>query len=291
MKNFDFLLRTRVPFLGIENDYDEADFFFFGVPYDLTSSFRNGAAQGPEALRKFSANIEANSYRRKIDVSTAKVHDGGDVIYVYELERMLKRVHEVVSNASADDKVTVMIGGEHTFTLPAVEALKEKASCLVVFDAHFDLRDEYLGSKLNHATYLRRLVEANQNLRVVVVGVRGYDLSELKFAEDNGVTYVSTSELDDLSRVLRVLTEAVDDGRPYISLDIDVIDPAYAPGVGNPEPEGATPTQIIDLINFLGTYNPVGFDLMELNPLFDNGVTASLAARIVFEFMAAVRER
>ncbi|MCS7110409.1 MAG: agmatinase [Candidatus Caldarchaeum sp.] len=290
MNQYEFLLRSRTPFLGIETSFQDAKFFVFGVPYDLSSSFRRGASAGPEAVRKFSANIEANSYRTKADLSAAKIFDGGDVVYDVKLPKMLARVNRVVAEIDADGKIPIMIGGEHTFTYAAVKALKKKASSLIVFDAHFDLRDDYAGLKMNHASYLRRLVEKNPPLPVAVVGVRGYDFSEEAYARERKISYVKACELDDVSRVLRVLSETVAGGRPYISVDIDVFDPAFAPGVGNPEPEGAHPSQIIDLVKFLGKYHPVGFDLMEVNPAFDTGSTAALAARMIFEFMASVEE-
>lgn len=237
-----------------------------------------------------SANIEANSYRRKVDVSTAKVFDGGDVVFEIRLSKMLEKVYRIVDQISGRQKIPIMIGGEHTFTYSAVKALKNKVSSLIVFDAHFDLRDDYFGLKMNHATYLRRLVEKMPSLSVAVIGVRGYDLSEEKFAENRKILYLKAAELDDFSRVLRIISETIDGGRPYVSVDIDVFDPAYAPGVGNPEPEGASPSQIIDLVNFIGSFNPVGFDLMEVNPLFDTGSTAALAARVIFEFVASFEE-
>ncbi|MDW8062539.1 MAG: agmatinase [Candidatus Caldarchaeum sp.] len=285
------MLKSRTPFLGSETSLQDAKFFVFGVPYDLSSSFRRGASAGPEAVRKFSANIEANSYRTKADLSAAKVFDGGDIVYDVKLSKMLARVYRVVAKIDADGKIPIMIGGEHTFTYAALKALKKRASSLIVFDAHFDLRDDYAGLRMNHASYLRRLVEKNPSLRVAVIGVRGYDFSEEAYAQERKIAYVKACELDDFSRVLRVLSEIVAEGRPYISVDIDVLDPAYAPGVGNPEPEGANPSQIIDLVKFLGKYHPVGFDLMEVNPSFDTGATAAVAARLIFEFMASLEQR
>ncbi|MEM4573677.1 MAG: agmatinase [Candidatus Caldarchaeum sp.] len=291
MSELDFLLRSWVTFFGCETPSENAEFFVFGVPYDLTSSFRAGSSQGPEAVRKFSANIEANSYRKFFDAAKAAVYDGGDIVVDIDIQVMLKRVAQLVAYVGRLNKIPVMLGGEHTFTYAAVKTLADKISSLIVFDAHFDLRDEYLGSKFNHACYLRRLVEEFPTLPVAVVGVRGYDLAEILFAEQNKVKYVKASELHDFSRVLRILSDVIDGGRPYVSVDIDVFDPAYAPGVGNPEPEGADPSTVFDLLHFVGRRRPVMFDVMEVNPMFDSGVTAALAAKVVMELIASYPER
>ncbi len=285
-----FNLRLRETFLGVEGDFSTAKYFLFGVPYDLTSSFRPGSRYGPEIVRKFSANMETNSYRLNFDASSAKIFDGGDVVFSYRLSTMLKRVYRVVKNVVEKGKVPIMIGGEHTFTLAAYLAASNQKTAIVVFDAHFDLRDNYGDLRLNHATYLRRLVEKKPNIFVAVVGVRGYDLAELDFAQKNNITFIKASEVGDISRTSKILKEAVEDRQFYVSVDIDVLDPCYAPGVGNPEPCGMSVEQLIELIHLLGRYDPIGFDLMEVNPLYDNGATAAAASRVLVEFLASTAE-
>ncbi|BAJ51364.1 agmatinase [Candidatus Caldarchaeum subterraneum] len=285
-----FYLQKGMVFSGVEVGYEKARYCVFGVPYDLTSSFRPGCRYGPEAVRRFSANIEANSYRKGFDISTAKIADLGDIIFEYKLPKMLRKVEKVVEIISASGKSPIMIGGEHSFTYSCFKSLAEKSSCIIVLDAHFDLRDEYLGLRFNHASYLRRLVEKFPNKPVAVLGVRGFDPAEEKFAKDHGIMYIKASEMDDRRRVVKILEEAVGHGRPYISVDIDVVDPGFCPGVGNPEPEGLNPTQVIDLVSILGAFRPAGLDVVEVNPLFDNGATAALAARIIFETVASAEE-
>jgi DNA polymerase elongation subunit (family B) len=200
-----FYLTKSVSFLGTECPFSEAKYFFFGVPYDLTSSFRPGSRFGPDSVRRFSANIEANSYRKQFNTERAKVYDGGDIVYTPRLSTMLRRVHQVVKTAVSAGKTPVMVGGEHTFTLPAVHATLKKPSALIVFDAHFDLRDEYAGLKLNHATYLRRLLNRRPDISVLVVGVRGYDPSEEQYAVEKGVRFVKSYEAEDVSRLSRLM--------------------------------------------------------------------------------------
>ncbi|MEM0349147.1 MAG: agmatinase [Candidatus Caldarchaeum sp.] len=285
-----FYLQKGMAFSGAETGLEEARYCVFGVPYDLTSSFRPGSRYGPEAVRRFSANIEANSYRKTFDITAAKIADLGDIIFEYRLPKMVSKVAKVVETLSGLGKIPVMIGGEHSFTYPCFKHLAEKSSCLIVLDAHFDLRDEYLGLRFNHASYLRRLVEKFPDKPVAVLGVRGFDPAEEKFAKSHGVTYIKACEMGDWRRVTKVVEEVVGDGRPYISVDIDVVDPGFCPGVGNPEPEGLTPTQIINLVSTIGAFRPSGLDVVEVNPLFDNGATAALAARIIFETIASAEE-
>ncbi|MEM0383441.1 MAG: agmatinase [Candidatus Caldarchaeum sp.] len=285
-----FLLRQRETFLGVETRLDESSYFFFGFPYDLTSSFRPGARHGPEAVRKYSANLEVNSLVKRFDATSAKVFDGGDIAYDNRLSTMLKRVYRVVKKTVELGKTPVMVGGEHTGTLSAYLALGNKASAIVVLDAHFDLREEYGGLGLNHATYLRRLLEKRPDVKIVLLGVRGYDLAEEKFARDNGVVYVRASEVCDVSRTLRLLRDCLKRRDVYLSIDVDVLDPSYAPGVGNPEPGGLTVSEVVELVHYIGGFRLVGFDLMEVNPVYDNGLTAAAATRILVELLACKAE-
>ncbi|MCS7137169.1 MAG: agmatinase [Candidatus Caldarchaeum sp.] len=286
----DFLLRPRETFLGVEGDFSEARYLFYGFPYDLTSSFRPGSRYGPEAVRRFSANIEVNSYVKRFDAASAKLFDGGDIAFSYSLSTMLKRVFRLVRQSLKKGKTPVMVGGEHTGTLAAYLASSTKASAIVVFDAHFDLREEYGGLRVNHATYLRRLLERKPETKVVVVGVRGYDYEEERFAKDRNIIYIKATEVGDVSRTRRLLNESLKNRSVYVSVDVDVLDPSHAPGVGNPEPCGLSVDQVIELIHHVGMSSIVGFDVMEVNPVYDNGLTAAAASRILVELLASTAE-
>lgn len=273
---------SRQSLFGVETRFEDAVFLAFGVPYDLTSSFRPGSRYGPESIRKFTANIETNSYFKDFNAVNAGVHDLGDISFDYRPSEMLKRVYRVVGEIAGVGKIPVMLGGEHTFTLAAVSALT--ASTLIVFDAHLDLRDEYCGLRFSHATYLRRLADRRPGLEIWVLGVRGYDREEIRYGEERGVKMVFSF---DFMEGVEMVSESVAGKNIYISLDIDVLDPSIAPGVGNPEPGGVGLTDMARAIHTLSGAKVVGLDLMEVSPLYDTGATSAAASRLLVEMLAA----
>jgi len=284
-----FHLRKREPVLGVESSLEDADYVAFGVPYDLTSSFRPGARYGPEAVRKLSANLEANSTHEEMDASRARVHDAGDIVFRYSLSKMMKSVYNTVRAIRSDGKVPLMLGGEHTFTFASVLAACREDSNLVLFDAHFDLRDSYLDSRWNHATYLRRLVEKRPRLHVAVIGVRGYDLDEIRLAREKGIFFYTPKQiLQNLNQVKKQVKDVLVGGETYTSVDIDVLDPSYAPGVGNPEPGGLNTDQLSELLRAVCGPETVGLDVMEVCPLYDTGLAAAQAARVIVESITAI---
>lgn len=288
VREMRYLTSAKEPLLGAEKPLEEADYVAFGVPYDLTSSFRPGSRYGPEAVRKFSANLEPNSYVRDYDSLAAPVYDAGNLVFDYRLSVMLKRTYRLVNAIRALGKKPIMIGGEHTFTLAAVLAFKSPKLSLIVLDAHLDLREEYCGLRLSHATYLRRLRERRPEHKISVIGVRGYDKSEIDYATNSSINIIYSRELSNPAEVSKRLEHQIADGDIYISLDIDVLDPAYAPGVGNPEPGGLSVSQLIDIIHEIAVERVVGFDVMEVSPLFDTGATAAAASRLIVELLAAM---
>ncbi|MEM3096641.1 MAG: agmatinase [Nitrososphaerota archaeon] len=288
LNDIRFLARTKDNLLGAETPLENAEYVVFGVPYDLTSSFRPGSRYGPEAVRHFSANLESNSYIRDYDAMTAPLYDAGNLVFDYRLPVMLKRTYRLVKAIRALNKRPIMIGGEHTFTLASISALRTTGLAVIILDAHLDLRDEYLGLRLNHATYLRRLKEKNPEIPITIVGARGYDRSELEFARKYSINIIRASDITDSSESLRGLEQEISDRDVYISFDIDVLDPAYAPGVGNPEPGGLSMAQLTTIIHRIVGRRVVGFDVVEVSPLYDTGVTAAAASRLIIECLAAI---
>jgi agmatinase len=288
LQDLKFLTQAREPLLGLETPLEKADYISFGVPYDLTSSFRPGSRYGPEYVRRFSANIECNSYFRDFDATQALIYDAGNIAFDYRLPTMLKRVYRLSRIIDSMGKIPIMIGGEHTFTLPAVQALKRHSPSLVILDAHLDLRDEYCGLRLNHATYLRRLREKRPDIPMLVVGARGYDRSEAGYAEKNGITVISSRECENTAKIHETIGGFVEGRDVYVSVDMDVLDPGYAPGVGNPESGGLTTNQLLEIIQMMEGARIIGFDLMEVSPLYDNGATAAAAGRILVELLAVI---
>jgi len=277
-------------FGGFKRDYSESDFVLFGVPFDSTSSFRPGSRFGPAAIREASANIETWSWRTGLDFEEVKLHDLGDLAVVHgDASETIRRVKETVEDIVMSRKIPVMLGGEHTITLGALRGIRD--ATVVSFDAHFDMRDEYLTNKLSHACVMRRALEELGVGNVVIVGARASYRDEVEFVKKTGVNYVSSQEImragtKEIGAWLRgVLTNSK---KIYISVDTDGLDPAFAPGVGNPEPEGITASALLDIMEEIADERISGFDVVEVAPTYDNGATAVTASKIVYELCCMV---
>ena len=266
---------------------------FFGVPYDKTSTYRSGSRFGPGAIRDVSANLELYSIRSEVDLEKVPVHDMGDVDIVESLEETHRRVRTVVSEIVRSKKTPVMAGGEHSITKPAVEALPNDTG-LVSFDAHLDLRDEFLGEKLSHATFMRRIAEHLGPDHVMEVGIRAFSKPELDFCRKEGVTVVTPVDLrkEGLEKTGKRISSFLNRFRHgYVTVDIDVLDPAFAPGVGNPEPDGLSTDELLTLVESAMVTNLSGFDLVEVSPQLDSGQTAAVGAKVILEAIAALQTR
>jgi agmatinase len=272
-------------FGGFQRDFSDADFVLFGVPFDSTSSFRPGSRFGPRALREVSANLETWSWRTGVDFENVKLHDLGDMAVVHgDSAETIRRIGETVEDVVGARKIPIMVGGEHTVTLGAVRALRDVT--VVTFDAHFDLREEYLSNRLSHACVMRRSTEEVGPSNVVLVGPRATYKEELDFVKKKGINYVSSLEIirSGSRPAASWLREKISGAKKvYISIDIDVLDPAFAPGVGNPEPEGISTTALLDILNDLVDERLVGFDVVEVSPPYDNGSTAAVGSKLIFE--------
>jgi agmatinase len=269
------------PFLVKNLDFKEADYVLFGAPLDKTTSNRRGTRFAPINIRKASENIDTYSIRTGLDWDDLKLSDIGDV-FCPDVETSLNEIVEAIN--SIKPKFPVMLGGEHTITLGALRALKPQL--VIIFDAHLDLRDELFGEKLCHATYLRRSIE-ELDFIVVVIGARALSKEEVKYAEsEDRITFLSSKGIikEGVEESIRYLNELLDSVETaYLSIDMDVLDPSFAPGVSNPHPEGISTTQLIDIIQGIMKRKFVGMDLNEVSPLYDQGVTAILAGYITVE--------
>jgi agmatinase len=282
-----------VPFTGISAQYEQARFVFFGVPYDKTSTYRPGSRLAPSALRDVSANLEMYSIRCGVDLEKVPIHDMGDVDIVESLEGTLERVKVVASEITGAKKVPIMAGGEHSITKPAVEALGKDVG-LVNFDAHMDLRDEFLGEKLSHATFMRRVAEHIGPDHIMEVGIRAFSKPELDFCKKSNVEIVTPLDLrkEGLAKSgKRIGTFLSRFSHAYVTVDIDVLDPAFAPGVGNPEPDGVSTDELLTLVQSAMVGNLAGFDLVEVSPPLDTGQTAAVGAKVILEAVAALSSR
>ncbi|TMI15673.1 agmatinase [Candidatus Bathyarchaeota archaeon] len=293
MSRAKLYLSTRVPFTGISSTYDKSRFVFFGVPYDKTSTYKAGSKFAPGALRDISANMELYSVRSGVDLEKVPVHDRGDVDIVEDLVETLGRVKSVCSELLDAKKIPIMVGGEHSITKAAADALPED-TCLVSFDAHLDLRDEFLGEKLSHATFMRRVSERLGSDHLMEIGIRAFSKPELDFTRKSRVTIITPQDLrkgglqKTAQRIKGFLSRF---SHSYMTVDIDVLDPAFAPGVGNPEPDGLSTDELLTLVDATMEKNTVGFDLVEVSPQLDSGQTAAVGVKVIFEAIAALSTR
>ena len=277
-------------FSGLTKSFDQAEFVVFGVPFDKTSTYRAGSKFAPAAIREASLNIETYSFRSKFDLEDAPICDIGDLHVVDSVDETMRRLSAVEGEILKASKIPIAIGGEHTISFGAIRSFPRDVG-IVCFDAHADMRDEYMGEKLMHATFLRRIIENVGSERVVHVGLRAVCREELSFIEKNHVRHFSMQELkghdqkEDARNIRRAVSEFE---KLYVTIDMDAFDPGFAPGVGNPEPDGMWPDLFFTILTGLCDERVAGLDLVELCPNCDNGVTAPLAAKVLFEAICAV---
>ena len=270
---------TISPFLDKPVDPGEADYIVFGAPLDRTSSNRKGTRFGPGAIRRESAYLDTYSQRAGLDWGDLKIADIGDVA-CGDVESCLAGIEELIKST---DKVPFMLGGEHLITMGALRAVKP--DLVIVYDAHLDLRDELFGERMSHATYLRRGYE-ELGYSAIVLGARALSGEEVGFAEGNDdLSYITSLDIiKGRTDPVKIIKEAIESAsNVYLSIDMDVLDPAYAPAVGNPHPEGLSTTQLMDIIAGTMSSKVSGFDLNEVCPHYDAGNTATTAAYIVME--------
>ncbi len=272
------------------SDYDSARYVIFGVPFDGTSSYRSGSRWGPEAMRKASANFETYNFHFDVDYEELMIHDAGDLEPYSTVDMTLEELALAVEPIVADGKIPIMLGGEHSLTLPCVKACAKYAGDdfgVVVLDAHFDLRPEYGGIKFNHACVSRHILD-EVTKKYVTIGVRSGPKEEWDFARENGIRFYTPEDVRQkgIKRILEEVREYLGCSKIYLSLDMDAIDPAYAPGLGTPEPFGLTDVEVREVIHQLAPLC-VGFDVMEIAPEYDNGQSALLGTKLLREFIAA----
>jgi len=270
-------------FIGSEKSFEEAAYVAFGAPFDGTASYRPGSRFAPLQLRLMSMYLELPKEH------LINLCDLGDLAPTNSIEAMLRRVGEAVKRICEAGKVPVILGGEHTITLASASSIEDIDS-LIIFDAHLDLRSEFMDTQINHTTWLRRLLEKRSFREVVVIGARAYADEEEEFAEEMGVSVISSREvIFNFSQSVRKVESLIRDAeRTYLSIDVDVLDPGYAPGVSNPEPGGISPIQLFTLIELVSERLELrGVDVVEVNPLFDNGLAAANAVYAVYHALLA----
>ena len=270
--------------------YDDARVALFGVPYDRTCSFRGGSRYGPAAIRQASYNFETFMMDHQRDILDVPFADLGDTPVFGPSADMVTGVSKMASDILGAGKVPIAIGGEHSLA-PAVVRAFPKDVGVIGIDAHLDFRDSYLDDRWSHACSARRIADHVGVEHVIYMGVRSYSREEREDLERLGLTYVSVFEIHERGIVatLQRAMKQIDRDQIYLTIDIDGVDPAYAPGVGNPEPFGIAPIQIKRLLGILGP-SLIGLDLNEVSPAWDHGQTALLAARLIREAIMAIGE-
>ena len=268
-------------FADADAEYSSADYVLFGVPFDGTTSFKAGCRDAPLAIRQVSYNIETYLPFYDLEMTDVSVHDMGDMYVECLPDLMVEQVADAVSDLMKDEKIPVMMGGEHSVTIGAVQTLKPK--WYVVCDAHLDMQDEYRGSPFNHDCVTARVSEAVEN--IVIIGARSGCREEFEFARENYYLYTADDvEERGIRSVLDEVSELIGDDSLYLSIDADAIDCCMTPGLGTPEPFGLSPKDVRAVIRRLSK-NAVGFDYVEVLPN-DEGQTAMVAAHMIREFIA-----
>jgi agmatinase len=282
-------------FSGFQKPFEKADYIIFGVPFDVTSTYRTGARFGPNAIREASLNIETYSFRTGINVEDLALHDLGDLHVLTATEKTLERITLVVKEILEAGKTPVTIGGEHTITLGAAKGLGNKASrtAIISFDAHLDLRNEYMGLKLSHTTFMRRLNEEVKPAKIIEVGTRAVCKEELAYAKKAGIEFFTAQQIrnEGTEEIAKQLKKKLAECKnTYLSIDMDILDPAYAPAVQNPESDGLEPHTLLDILCSICDKRVIGFDVVEVAPNYDQGVSAIQAAKVMFEMLCQIEK-
>ena len=269
-------------FPGATTDRDTASYVVVGAPLDSTTTFQPGTRFGPDRVRRFAETFDDYDHRTARHFSALDVCDAGDVHPWDDSEAYLDHLAAELRSVIYDDALPLLVGGEHTVTHAGVAAVDPDV--LVVCDAHLDLRDAYNGNPLNHACVTRRAIDDLGVDRTVIVGARTGSEAEWDRAAEADVTVVAPEDagtwIDDLAADTPFAGESV-----YCSIDIDGLDPGFAPGTGTMEPFGLTPRAVRDLVRAVAPH-AVGFDIVEVNDR-DDGQAAALGGKLLREFVFA----
>ncbi len=275
-------------FIGCDCEYEEAQMVLFGAPFDSTTSFRPGARFGSAAMRHESFGLETYSPYQDKDLLDYNVFDSGDLELCFgSAEVALKEIEERTRTILSDGKLPVLLGGEHLVTLGAVRAVAEKYPELHIihFDAHADLREDYLGAKLSHACVMRRCHELLGDGRIHQFCIRSGERAEFEFAKEH--TDMHKFGFHGLSDLIKELREA---GVPvYFTIDLDCLDSSVFPGTGTPEAGGVTFMQLLDALRLVASAHVVGADVNELAPMLDSsGMSTATACKVLRELLLAL---
>jgi len=295
MSQHDFFVSQSNIFSGCQKTYENADYVIVGVPFDVTSTYRTGARFGPNAIRQASLNLETFSFRTGIDIEDLRLHDLGDLHISTDTKRTLQTLELVTKDTLENGKTPLTIGGEHTITLGTTRALEDKAqeTAVVSFDAHLDLRNEFQSLKLSHTTFMRRINEEVKPARIIEVGTRAVCKEELNYAEKADIQYITTQAIrkqGTQAAIKKLKAELSKQKHVYLSIDMDVLDPAYVPAAQNPEPDGLETHTLLDILGAICDKRVIAFDVLEVAPNYDQGISAIQAAKVIFEIICNIEK-
>lgn len=281
--------RNIETFLGCNNEFDESRIVIFGAPFDSTTSYRPGTRFASKTMRAESYGLETYSPYQDLDLEDAAIFDGGDLELCFgDTNIALDAITEYTEEIMQSGKIPLMIGGEHLVTLGAVRSVAKHYPDLHVihFDAHADLREEYLGAHLSHATVLHRVWDIVGDNKIYQFGIRSGERAEFEWGKNHVTTH--KFDFEGLEKVVESLK-----GKPvYFTLDLDVLDPSCFPGTGTPEAGGVTFLQLLDAILKVGELNIVGCDINELSPLLDaSGASTAVALKVMRELLLKLEEK
>ncbi len=281
--------RNISTFIACESTYTDADTVLFGAPFDGTTTFRPGTRFAAEVMRMESYGLETYSPYLDRDMEDYSIFDGGDLELAFgNKEKALETIEDAVKTILTDGKRPFMIGGEHLVSLPAIKACYEKYPDLHVihFDAHTDLREDYMGEPLSHSSVIRRAWDFLGDGRINQFGIRSGLREEFKWAAE-GHTNLTKFNLDGLKETVESLK-----GKPvYLTIDLDVLDPSVFPGTGTPEPGGISFHDLQEAIKMMETLDIIGLDVVELAPHYDqSGASTAVACKTVRELLLTIQK-
>ncbi len=273
-------------FIGCDNSYEESKIVLFGAPFDSTTSFRPGTRFASKVMRSESFGIETYSPYQDGDLEDFAVFDSGDLELPFgNTQRVLDQIEEHTAEILKDGKIPCMIGGEHLVTLGAMRAVVKQYPDvhIIHFDAHADLREDYLEERFSHATVLHRVWDLVGDGKIFQFGIRSGDRSEFVWAKDH--VFTNKFNFHGLKEIVNQLQ-----GKPvYFTLDLDVLDPSVFPGTGTPEAGGVSFQELLEAMIQVSHLNIVGFDVNELSPVYDqSGSSTAMACKVLRELLIAV---
>lgn len=263
-------------FFGCKSDFNSAEIIIFGAPFDGTTTFRPGTRFAPQTMRFESIGLETYSPYFDKDIDDYKIFDSGDLDLPFgSTENALDIIQGMANEIFSQNKKPLMIGGEHLVSLPVIKEAYSKFNdlCIIQFDAHTDLRNEYLGQKLSHSSVIRRAWDILGDNKIFQFGIRSGTREEFHWAKE-GHTILNKYDFNNLDKCIDLIGKK----HVYLTIDLDVLDPSIMPGTGTTEAGGVTFKELINSLKAISELNIIGADIVELSPHYDHSGTSTAAA-------------